>query len=84
MRNILRYIQQRFSNPDILITENGISDRNGYLDDAMRIYYHKYYINNVLKGNMELVKRNKTICQKLVGKLTVVITQIHQPLTRME
>jgi len=50
MRNILRYIQQRFSNPDILITENGISDRNGYLDDAMRIYYHKYYINNVLKA----------------------------------
>ena len=47
---MLKYIKDKFNNPDIIITENGVSDRMGYLDDAMRINYYKYYINNVLKG----------------------------------
>ena len=55
MRKILNFVQQRYNNPEILITENGISDRNGQLDDAMRIYYFKYYLNNVLKGGPVLV-----------------------------
>ncbi len=56
LRNMLNYIKQRFNDPEIIITENGFSDTAGYLDDAMRIHYFKYYINNVLKGETRLVK----------------------------
>ena len=51
LRKMLNFIKDKFNNPEILITENGYSDKEGYLDDAMRVFYYKYYINNVLKGN---------------------------------
>ena len=51
---MLNFIKEKYNDPEILITENGYSDVNGYLDDAMRIYYYKYYINNVLKGIFRL------------------------------
>ena len=50
MRNTLKWIRDRFNNPDIIITENGYSDNSGNLDDMMRVYYYKHNINNVLKG----------------------------------
>ena len=34
----------------IYITENGVSDYHGNLDDLHRIYYFKHYINQLLKG----------------------------------
>ena len=40
----------QYSNPPVIITENGFSDLMGNLDDLQRIYYHKHYINNVLKA----------------------------------
>ena len=51
LRKMPNFIKDKFNNPEILITENGYSDKEGYLDDAMRVYYYKYYINNVLKGH---------------------------------
>ena len=33
----------------IYITENGVSDRQGNLDDLNRIYYYKHYLNQLLK-----------------------------------
>ena len=36
-----------------LITENGISDRAGNLDDFHRVFYYKHYINNVLLAMTE-------------------------------
>lgn len=50
MRKTLQWIKDRFNDPEIIITENGISDRAGNLDDMMRVYYYKHNINNVLKG----------------------------------
>ena len=50
LRKLLNYIKERYNDPKIIITENGYSDKAGYLDDSMRIYYYKYNINNVLKG----------------------------------
>lgn len=47
---MLNWIKARYGDPEIIITENGWSDASGYLDDAMRIYFYKYYINNVMKG----------------------------------
>jgi len=44
LRKMLNFIKDKFNNPEILITENGYSDKEGYLDDAMRVYYYKYYI----------------------------------------
>ena len=49
---MLNWIKDSYGNPDIIITENGWSDAEGYLDDSMRVYYYKYYINTVLKGTV--------------------------------
>ena len=35
-----------------MVTEAGMSDAAGYLDDSMRVYFYKYYINNILKGSI--------------------------------
>lgn len=50
IRRLLNWIRTHYNNPDVIITENGWSDAIGYLDDAMRVYYLKYHINNVLKA----------------------------------
>ena len=34
----------------IIISENGVSDRIGNLDDMQRIYFYKHYLNQLLKG----------------------------------
>lgn len=36
------------------ITENGVTDRNGSLIDTYRISYYRAYINEVLKGTVNL------------------------------
>ena len=50
MRSILNWIKDEYNNPPVLITENGMSDRNGTLEDDHRIFYYKYYINYMLQG----------------------------------
>jgi lactase-phlorizin hydrolase len=50
LRNLLGWLRDKFNNPEMIITENGYSDTAGNLDDMLRIYYYKHYINNVLKG----------------------------------
>ena len=47
---MLNWIRRTYNNPTVIVTEAGLSDYSGQLDDAMRVYYYKYYINNVLKG----------------------------------
>ena len=56
---MLRYIKNKYNNPPVLITENGVSDRNGSLDDHHRVYFIKEYTNHVLKGtNVDEVHSN--------------------------
>ena len=55
MRKTLQWIHDRFSNPEIIITENGISDRAGNIDDMARVYYYKHNINSMLKGKIILL-----------------------------
>ena len=43
----------------IVITENGVSDRIGNLDDMQRIYFYKHYLNQLLKG-----KRGEENCME--------------------
>jgi len=50
MRGILNWIKNRYDNPPVFITENGVSDRNQSLHDEHRITYLRGYINNMLKA----------------------------------
>lgn len=51
MRKLLNWIRTHYGNPPLIITENGMSDRNSSLTDTHRIYYYENYINEALKGN---------------------------------
>lgn len=50
LRKNLNFVKREFGDVPIYITENGVSDRTGVLDDPLRIYYYQEYINNVLKA----------------------------------
>lgn len=50
MRELLKHIQHRYGGVPIYITENGMSDHGGSLDDTERVLYYRLYINQVLKG----------------------------------
>lgn len=51
-RRILNFIKEEYGNPPIIITENGISEKEPVdLKDVHRTYYYEKYINQVLKGN---------------------------------
>ena len=50
LRNLLNWIKTEYNNPELYITENGVSDNSGTLQDDKRIYFYENYINNVLKG----------------------------------
>lgn len=52
IRRMLNWVKYTYGDFPIYITENGISDRNGSLQDEHRIFYYKHYINNILKGNV--------------------------------
>lgn len=52
MRKVLNYIKDNYGNPPVIITENGVSDRDGTLNDVNRITFFRDYINNVLKGKV--------------------------------
>ena len=50
IRNMLKFVRDNYGNPPMIITENGVSERNGTLEDDSRITFYRDYINNVLKG----------------------------------
>lgn len=57
IRRMLNWVKYTYGDFPIYITENGISDKNGSLQDEHRIFYYKHYINNILKG-----KHQQRIC----------------------
>lgn len=50
LRSILRWIRDRYGNPPLFVTENGVGD-DGTLHDKVRLDYFNKYINEMLKGN---------------------------------
>jgi len=50
LRKILSWVGSHYPGVDVYITENGVSDKLGNLDDLQRIYYYKHYVNQVLKS----------------------------------
>ncbi|KAL3857463.1 hypothetical protein ACJMK2_012133 [Sinanodonta woodiana] len=66
IRSLLIWIRDRYGNPPLYITENGVSD-DGTLHDTRRNYYYQGYINEVLKGSFSSFKaiRDETIPRML-------------------
>ncbi|XP_013394024.1 lactase-phlorizin hydrolase-like [Lingula anatina] len=50
MRKVLKWIKDTYNTPVTYVTENGVSDRTGVLNDTDRIDYYKNYINQMLKA----------------------------------
>lgn len=50
MRKLLNFIRTEYNNPAILVTENGVSNHTGSLNDDFRIKYHASYIDNMHAG----------------------------------
>ncbi|KAL5553657.1 hypothetical protein UlMin_041058 [Ulmus minor] len=60
MRKLMNYIKQKYANPPIIITENGMDDPNNEsipikdaLKDEKRIKYHNDYLTNLLASIKE-------------------------------
>ncbi|XP_032883034.1 LOW QUALITY PROTEIN: beta-klotho [Amblyraja radiata] len=51
IRRVLKWIKLQYGNVDIYITANGVWDSPA-ISDELRIYYHKHYINEVLKAHL--------------------------------
>nr|XP_039253969.1 uncharacterized protein LOC120331019 [Styela clava] len=51
IRKLLNWIKRTYGDPDIYVTENGISEKDRFeLNDEFRITYYKNYINEVFKA----------------------------------
>lgn len=60
MRSLMNYIKQKYGNPTVIITENGMDDPNNLLTpikqalkDDKRIRYHNDYLTNLLAAIKE-------------------------------
>ncbi|XP_043725527.1 beta-glucosidase 6-like [Telopea speciosissima] len=70
MRSLMNYIKQKYGNPPIIITENGMDDSNNplisikdALKDDKRVKYHSGYLSNLLasiKYDPSIFGRNPT------------------------
>jgi len=53
LRKLLNWVRDHYGNPEVIITENGVSDipaEFGSLNDQFRVNFYRDYINNVLKA----------------------------------
>lgn len=55
IRRLLKWIKDRYGNPPVYVTENGVSDK-GEMMDVSRATYYTRYINEVLKGMSNMSK----------------------------
>ena len=83
VRRLLAWVSREFNNPPVIVTENGVCDRLGNLDDMERVYYHKHYINQVRlehfspkvlfrtgveSSNIGRVQRHRLLCLESLGQ----------------
>lgn len=50
IRKMVNWVRRQYGDLPIYITENGDSDRNATLDDWHRVYFYRYYCNELLKA----------------------------------
>jgi lactase-phlorizin hydrolase len=55
IRTMLNWIKKEYGDVPIYITENGLSDNNGTIEDYHRVNYLNNYINEVLKGRYTFI-----------------------------
>lgn len=70
----MQWLSSRYGPIDLYITENGMGDFLGNLDDLTRIYYYKHYINELLKGSLEL---GKVISANLTSPFLSISCSVH-------
>lgn len=49
-RRLLNWIHKTYHAPEIFVTENGTSDKEGSVNDAGRVYYYRSYLKELLKA----------------------------------
>ena len=64
LRKLLNFIKDRYGNPPVIITENGVSDRNSSMQDDHRVNFYRHYINNALKGKVIITSIISNNCSK--------------------
>ena len=80
LRKLLSWIKRNFQDPDIYITENGVSEHDyDGLDDEIRVNYYKNYINEVLKGTGICRIRLSVNCYNsiVVNQLNILLNCYH-------
>ena len=50
LRSTLAWLMNEYPGEDLYVSENGVSDNLGNLDDLPRVYYFKHYLNQMLKS----------------------------------
>lgn len=50
MRRIVNWIKQQYGDVAIYVTENGVSDNTGEIQDHLRVEFYRMYINELMKG----------------------------------
>ncbi|XP_076452948.1 lactase/phlorizin hydrolase-like [Babylonia areolata] len=50
LRKMVNWVRRQYGDLPIYITENGLSDRNASISDLHRVYYYRYYVNELLKA----------------------------------
>lgn len=66
LRDLLKWINRKYDNPQVMITENGWSD-DGTLNDERRVNYLKHHLNSVSKA---IYEDNCNIVAYMVWSLT--------------
>ncbi|XP_062288192.1 lactase/phlorizin hydrolase-like [Scomber scombrus] len=68
LRRLLNWIKEEYGDPDIYITENGVAtNTKTTVDDTVRIFYYKSYIDEALKAhNLDGVKVKGYIATSLM------------------
>lgn len=81
MRKLLNWVKSQYNNPLVYITENGVDDPTGELDDQFRVGYIRNYTNEVLKGKFadwgwEIHESKPLVhhvnCKKTLGDLSII------------
>lgn len=67
MRRIVNWVKREYGDVPIYITENGLSDRTGTVEDHRRVNFYKLYINELMKGyadrNSLFFSQENTLCR---------------------
>lgn len=71
MRRIVNWIKHQYGDVAIYVTENGVSDRTGDLQDYHRVNFYRMYINELMKGELSSLQFLKCIILWFVELLKI-------------